>query len=57
MNRWNVAHFLEAYWRMLDETVVLGSAMAKENSGNDCVGHCRWHLLSEYADEDDVFQD
>jgi len=57
VNRWNVAHFLEAYWRMLDETVVLGSAMAKENSGNDCVGHCRWHLLSEYADEDDVFQD
>jgi hypothetical protein len=57
VNRWNVVHFSEAYWRTLDETVVLESEMAKENSGNDCVGHCRCHLPSEYADEDDVFQD
>lgn len=30
VKRWNVAHFSEAYWRTLDETVVLGSEMAKE---------------------------
>jgi hypothetical protein len=54
---WDVSQFSDEYWRILKGEAARASEMAKENSGQGCVGHCWWHSPSECMDDDDVFQD